>query len=262
MQCSTPVGALDAGAVDMTIQEIFAANLRRLVEARGSINRAARQLGIHRQQFARYLRAETIPQKHIRERMCSYFGVTDEELFKPPDADRSQEFGPECSELLRHLIASPPPLREGFYRTLFWAPILENTVVGALTVIRKKDTALTFRRLTASKERKGSRWSYVQGDHKGIVTERLGYIFFQGSNLIEPSEPTLITMKWAPLSQQMLSGHGMVISHLGPLIVNTVMEPMPPDSSFIRAFSQARIYDLSDPELGIATTFLKISPIH
>ena len=206
----------------MLIRDIFASNLRRLCEQRGSINHVCRQTGIHRQQFALYLKGDRLPNKKTLGRLSSYFEVPEDAFFVDPSQLPASLADTTCGEILERMRGSPPSMPEGFYQTYFWAPVLENSIVGALTVIRQTDGVLGFRRLTAAGERLDPTWSYVKGDHQGIVSERMGWLYFQSSNRIDPREPTLLAVRWAALSEPLLSGHGMVTSHLGPMVASVV----------------------------------------
>lgn len=241
----------------MLIREIFAGNLRRLCETRGSINFVCRQLGIHRQQFALYLRAERLPNKKTMQRLSRYFKVPEEAFFVDPSATRTPVIVDECDIVLARVKESPPSLPQGIYQTYFWAPSLEDSIIGALTVVKAKDNGLTFRRLTATAERVDPTWSYVKGDHQGVVTERMGWIYFMGSNGIEPKEPTLLAVKWAALSEPLLSGHGMVISHLGPTMVNVVLAPLDRSLTLLSAIRGAKALSMKDPKLALVSRFLR-----
>jgi transcriptional regulator with XRE-family HTH domain len=242
----------------MLIRDIFATNLRRLCEQRGSINHVCRQTGIHRQQFALYLKGDRLPNKKTLGRLSSYFEVPEDAFFVDPT--QSPAVSPAdttCVEILERMRGSPPSMPEGFYQTYFWAPVLENSIVGALTVIREMDGVLGFRRLTAAGERLDPTWSYVKGDHQGIVTERMGWLYFQSSNRIDPKEPTLLAVRWAALSEPLLSGHGMVTSHLGPMVASVVMTPLAPTHTLLSAIRRTRVFTLDDPKIALVARFLK-----
>lgn len=240
----------------MQVRDIFASNLRRLCETRGSINFVCRQLGIHRQQFALYLRGDRLPNKRTMDRLSRYFRVPEDAFFADP-ATRVAAAPDPCDAVFERATESPPAMAEGLYQTYFWSPALGNDVVGATTAVRRKDKLLTFRRLTAAAERLDPTWSYVKGDHQGVVTERMGWLYFHGSNQIEPREPTLLALKWAALSGSLLAGHAMATSHLGPMVLNVVMVPLPASVSLISAIRSSRAFSLDDPKIGLIARFLK-----
>lgn len=242
----------------MLIRDIFARNLRTLSEARGSINHVCRQLGIHRQQFAVYLRGDRLPNKTTLARLSRYFGVPEDAFFVDPSisAGNASPADDACKAIVDRIKGSPPSLSPGLFQTFFWAPVLGEDVVTALTVITEKDGVLAFRRLTASGERIDPTWSYVKGDHQGVVSERMGWIYFQGSNRMEPQEPSLLSVKWAALSEPLLVGHGMVISHLGPMIANVVLAQHPPSMTLLGAIRRTRVFNRADPKIALVRRFL------
>lgn len=240
----------------MVIRDVFASNLRRLCKTRGSINLVCRQLGMHRQQFALYLRGERLPNKETMARLCRYFKVSEDAFFTDPEGQLPPQ-PTDYDDVLERVTASPPSMPEGLYQTYFWAPVLEESVVAALTVVKANDKHLTFRRLTAASERIDPTWSYVKGDHQGVVSERMGWIYFHASNRIEPREPTLLAVKWAALSEPLLFGHGMVTSHLGPMVVKVVMKPYPRSVTLLAGIRRTNTFNLNDPALGLAARFLK-----
>lgn len=242
----------------MLIREIFARNLRTLSETRGSINHVCRQLGIHRQQFAVYLRGDRLPNKTTLARLSRYFDVPEDAFFVDP----SMAAGPlavaedPCQSIVARVRATPPALAPGMFQTYFWAPALGNDVVTALTVVKDRDGVLGFRRLTATGERGDPTWSYVKGDHQGVVSERMGWIYFQASNRMEPQEPSLLTVKWAALSEPLLVGHAMVISHLGPMVAHVVLAPHPQSITLRAAIRQTRVFNRDDPKIALVRRFL------
>jgi len=242
----------------MMIREIFARNLRTLSEARGSINHVCRQLGIHRQQFAVYLRGDRLPNKTTLKRLSDYFEVAEDAFFADPSigAGAVPVEDDACRAVIDRVKSSPPKLTAGLFQTFFWAPVLGDDVVTALTVVQERDGHMAFRRLTATGERGDPTWSYVKGDHQGIVSERMGWIYFQASNRMEPLEPSLLAVKWAALSEPLLVGHGMVISHLGPMIANVVLAPHHQSMTLLGAIRRTRVFNRGDPKIALVRRFL------
>ena len=136
-------------------------------------------------------------------------------------------------------------------------PPAEQSEQDARHVIRETGGVLGFRRLTAAGERLDPTWSYVKGDHQGIVSERMGWLYFQSSNRIDPKEPTLLAVRWAALSEPLLCGHGMVTSHLGPMVVSVVMTPLGPSQTLLSAIRRTRVLTLDDPTIALVSRFLK-----
>lgn len=66
----------------------FAENLRALCSYVRSVSHVCRQLGLNRQQFARYLNGETLPSHYNLRKICDYFGVEEAEIFLPVEEFR------------------------------------------------------------------------------------------------------------------------------------------------------------------------------
>ncbi len=67
-------------------QTALCANLRTLCRLRKSASLVAREIGINRQQFERYLAGTTMPSPNSLHRISVYFGVAPDVLTGPPEA--------------------------------------------------------------------------------------------------------------------------------------------------------------------------------
>lgn len=65
------------------LRSMFGENLRKLATGRGSISGLARDLGINRTQFNRYLSGESFPRPDVLGRICAHFGVDARVLLDP-----------------------------------------------------------------------------------------------------------------------------------------------------------------------------------
>ncbi len=65
------------------LRSMFGANLQRLSQAYPSRSELARQLGINRTQFNRYLSGESFPRPDILDRICTFFNVDARILLEP-----------------------------------------------------------------------------------------------------------------------------------------------------------------------------------
>ena len=65
------------------LRAMFGANLRKLSEGYDSISELARQLGINRTQFNRYLAGESFPRPDVLARVCAFFNVDARVLLEP-----------------------------------------------------------------------------------------------------------------------------------------------------------------------------------
>jgi hypothetical protein len=242
----------------MSLHEALSVNLARLCEGKGSIAAVCRATQINRQQFNRYLSGETVPNKRNREKICRYFGIAERELFIEPAEEtgtRSANLGGSWSHremrAAMKLIYSEPPLsiRPGIYFAHFVIPQDNNSIMRSVMVIRNDGSLTTFRRLTGISEPHGSWWSHFTGDHKGIVIERLHWLYFLGLNWRGSREPTVLVLRWLPTSEPMLGGQSMVVTPTGPAATAVVLTPCDKSMSLAAAVKASHVYSSDDDKI-------------
>lgn len=98
---------------------MFGSNLRELAAGFPSISELARQLGINRTQFNRYLAGESFPRPDVLARICDFFEVDARVLLEPVGQLRPDESGLTGPELAAFLGKSATPAATlfpgGFY---------------------------------------------------------------------------------------------------------------------------------------------------
>ena len=104
------------------LRSMFGANLRRMSQDYPSISELARQLGVNRTQFNRYLSGESFPRPDVLDRICNFFEVDARILLEPVErvvaTDNSVLLNPAVAEYLGG-TARPVPeevFPSGFYR--------------------------------------------------------------------------------------------------------------------------------------------------
>ncbi|MEY8827736.1 helix-turn-helix domain-containing protein [Sedimentitalea sp. XS_ASV28] len=124
------------------LRNMFGANLRILSKNYPSISELARQLGINRTQFNRYLSGESFPRPDVLDRICDFFDVDARILLDPVDTLNtggsilngpilSQFTGPGVSDVNEDVFPS------GFYRFSRRSFINESQfIVGLVHVFR------------------------------------------------------------------------------------------------------------------------------
>lgn len=242
----------------MSLHEALSVNLARLCEGKGSIAAVCRATQINRQQFNRYLSGETVPNKRNREKICRYFGIAERELFIEPAEETGSRTGdPSGSWSHREmraamkLIYSEPPLsiRPGIYFTYFAIPQDQTSIMRSVLVIRNDGGLTTFRRLTGFSEPHGSWWSHFTGDHKGIVIERLHWLYFVALNWRGTREPNMLALRWLPISEPMLGGQAMIMTPTGPSVTAVVLTPCDKSMSFMAAVRASHVFSTNDEKL-------------
>ena len=132
------------------LRNMFGANLRRLSRLYPSISELARQLGINRTQFNRYLSGESFPRPDVLERICVFFDVDARILLEPVDAlNRRGNVinGPFLQDFLGPGVNNIPEdyFPSGFYRFSRRSFVNEaQFIVGLVHVFR--DGSQTFMR--------------------------------------------------------------------------------------------------------------------
>lgn len=132
------------------LRNMFGENLRSLAAGYASISDLARQLGINRTQFNRYLSGESFPRPDVLSRICAFFEVDARVLLQPVDEIGSKQ-DPIANPFLRDFVGSgarhvPEDLfPSGFYRFSRRSFVTEDLYIVGLVFIRR-DGSNTFLR--------------------------------------------------------------------------------------------------------------------
>ena len=155
---------------------MFGSNLRHLAKAYPSISELARQLGINRTQFNRYLAGESFPRPDVLARICDFFGVDARVLLEPVD-DLARPggvlSGPELASFLGPAEALPEQsFPSGFYaftRRSFIAA--DRFAMGLVLVWRNADGQCFVRGYEAREamNQQGLRMSPKMREFRGAV---------------------------------------------------------------------------------------------
>ena len=242
----------------MSLPEALSVNLARLCESKGSIAAVCRATDINRQQFNRYLSGDTVPNKRNRDKICRYFGIEERELFREPaedparrSADASGSWSHREMRAAMKLIYSEPQasIRPGIYFAHFAIPEDQSSIMRSVLVVRNDGNLTTFRRLTGISEPRRSWWSHFTGDHKGIIIERLGWLYLVALNWRGTRDPTMLALRWIPISEPMLGGHAMIMTPAGPTVTAVVVSPCEKSMRFRAAVRASHVYSSDDQEI-------------
>jgi transcriptional regulator with XRE-family HTH domain len=244
----------------MSLRANLARNLQMLCSRVGSTNSVCRQLGINRQQFEKYIKGRSLPAAATLEKICDYFDVTEELLFSENFAPASERQrgaratkGP-CDETLRPLFGEPfASIKPGIYFLWLTVPTEPGQVVCAPVFIERGRDAMTFRRVTGSGESRERIWWHRVGDHKGIVVERLAWLIFVAVNQRGNAEPSMVRLRWVPLSAAVLGGHATILTPTGISFAAACMRPAPAGTTVRRALRQSRKISTDDPSIDAMT---------
>lgn len=244
----------------MSLRLNMARNLQRLVAGIGSANLVSRELGINRQQFEKYLKGRSLPARATLNKICAYFKISEEALFSPSQgADLAPPEDPpaargSCDDVLAPLFSEPAAsIKPGIYFLWLTVPTRPDQIVCAPVFIERQGDAVTFRRVTGSAESKDRLWWHRVGDHKGAVVERLNWIILAGVNQRGNREPSMIRLKWVPLSSAVLGGHATIFTPTGISFAAACMRPAPAGMNYRQALRQSRQYDRNDISIDSMT---------
>lgn len=234
----------------MPIRENLAANLRRLVQRHASVSAVCRELGINRTQFERYLQGKAVPNKATARLICDYFKIDENELYREPAAAAAKSDGNATlrQALYENMVRPPSPaIAGGTYFTYFSMPGRPDFLMRSVTFVRREADLVTFRRVTrwASGDGRGS----APGNHYGVAISRLNWIYFTGINRRQTTEPSIMTVQWAPISEPVLVGRAIVLTGSGPAFVSVIMRQDVARISMRRALQMAHIVSLDDPSV-------------
>ena len=243
----------------MSLRSNMASNLRRLTSRIGSANFVARELDINRQQYEKYLKGRSMPSTSTLARICAYFEISEEELFAAGETDpvggtRRAAQAPACETVLRPLFSEPAAsIKPGIYFLWMTVPTQSDQIVCAPLFIERSAEGMTFRRVTGSAEPSDRLWWHRVGDHRGVVVERLNWLLFVAVNQRGNQEPSMIRLKWVPLSAAVLGGHATIFTPNGISFAAAVMRPAPSGTTFRQALRQSRKFHRDDPSIDSMT---------
>lgn len=238
----------------MSLRANLARNLRNLCRQRGSINTVCREMDIHRSQFEKYLSQVVMPSPTSLKKICAYFEISEQDLFAEAAGTRSagaakalDGVDESCAAVLSPLwTEGSASIKPGLYLLWISVPKDPNHIVCAPLYIARHGDALTFRRIVGAGESRDKLWFHRVGDHKGLVVERLNWIMLVGVNQRGTHEPSLMRLKWTPLSQPTLSGHATITTESGISFSALCMRPAPSNMTFRRAMRLSRSYHRDD----------------
>lgn len=243
--------------------QTFGDRLRELSDGRGTYSQIARDLGINRQQFARYLNGSSRPRDALIRKMALYFGV-DEGLFfqnQPIEAD-PKDTAPaneatamamlQGIQALSHEVITEQELPSGFYmqyRQSFTRPgkiicILSRITRNRQGVVRCK-RRYTARLLSQMPGVRGTHVSYaVFAKHLGtlIMMERNG---IAGDLVFTSFKPSSIFSITDRVKTGVMMTHGRP-SGLGPVAGRHVIDKIPDEGSKLEWARRQGFFDLSE----------------
>lgn len=158
----------------------FADNLRALCTRHGSIAAVCRALGMNRQQFNKYLSGSTLPNVATLEKLCGFFRIESDTLFRDPldfqrpvDAPRLVGLPLPGLGLAATAFAAmqPTTLRTGCYHLYSLWPRDETKCLREALFIQSKSGSTVFTRFTKYRPAGQRQHYFLSGRHDGMVLE-------------------------------------------------------------------------------------------
>jgi transcriptional regulator with XRE-family HTH domain len=205
----------------VSVKMIFAANLKRLCGTQKSHAQVARDLGINRQQFNGYVTGRNLPNEGIIDRICTYFGVKLDVLFRdwtPEEEFSSLEILTNNQKQIISLFAlherslSRSNISKGLYYIYFEFPGEPDNLVCSLFAVGREGILTTFRRITRMKCGSGLQLLGANGVHKGIVLKRSNTLFMLALDSIDDWLPSLLVAEANSSSSVLYSGFAQIMS--------------------------------------------------
>lgn len=244
----------------MSVYKNMGRNLRELCKQKPSISFVCKELGINRQQFAKYMNGENFPRRNMLARICEYFDIEEIELFTDPDSQLLNLNAKSASliarknfqEVLGQLHApQETALDDGLYMTYFKSVAEPDWVIKSVTAIQKEGEYTEFRRLTGYNERKSSAWRLLIGSHRGLVLNRRGFLYFAALDQRPSQTPSLAIMRWAPTDINLLSGKCIALTKSGADVCHIVMEQLSAETSLRYALRDSGAVGFRDTRLSV-----------
>lgn len=243
----------------------FADNLRALCTRHGSIAAVCRALEMNRQQFNKYLAGSTLPNAATLEKICAFFAVEPQSLFRDPLSSPARAEAPAmeadafaalpcgtlkiASDAFTRMRASS--LRPGCYYFYFpWVRDPAKCVRAALYVYRRGGLTL-FTRFTKFRSPSQRQRYYLRGRHDGVVLESDKAKFLLAMNRKGYGEMSLVSLGVeSALSQDFMSGLGLVMEASGaPLALRATLEYRGSAAILRRTIAEACVLPLTDPSI-------------
>lgn len=190
----------------------LAANLKHVCSLYPSIAQVCRELGINRQQFNKYLAAQSMPTPHTLRRICEFFDIDQTDILSPPDrfatalARRDGGMPDKRRAATRAFETRSRSDREtlrkycGYYNTYFNSPARYGSIIRGFCAIYERNGQFRTRTYERLSEQSGADQRAEVQKSEGIVILDGGYIYLhECTNAVERSHAfTVIYPNYRP----------------------------------------------------------------
>ena len=249
--------------------EKFGKDLKDLVLARGTIAQACKETGINRQQFNKYLAGQILPGVRTMRKICSYLGVTEEQLMSGRPTPAAGERRSVRTEIDLGFAASTsiPPhqtlLRNGFYRAYFPVRNHPNLVARWLVHITNGPDGTQIH-TCRNRFRNGAAMGYAADriKYRGPMVYGPGEARFMGTARTPVNLHGSISVNLQPVvGRDYFSAMVLTSRAEGPLALSGVMHFLGADCTARRALAGMGIVSLDDPAADpVIVSLMRVKP--
>lgn len=237
--------------------ESFAKELRLHCARKGSIGQLCKATGINRQQFNKYLAGQMLPGARTMRKICSYLGVSEEQLMSGgkalsaplPTVPDVGSFLPGFSEPPASLSPANPMLRNGFYRACFLVPGHPDLVACWLVQVVSGPGGAQVHSCR-NRFRDGAALGFP-GDritYRGPVSYSADEVALMGTTRMPGSLKGIIFVNLRPVvGDDHFSAMVLTRRADGPLALSGAIHFLGPDCSARRALAGMGVIRLDDP---------------
>lgn len=212
-----------------SIKEIFAANLKSLSVQKSSVALVCREMKLNRQQFNRYLAADTLPNPRSLKRIADYFGVSEERLFESPAArkvNKTRDSLPSNFPMFEKTLSDARSiLPSGIYYSYTNSRSVPDCFIRGIMIVRQEaDFSIFTRHGNDRSWPKRSKYVYRER-FDGFVSDHDGTISMTG--ISRANDASLCHMLMRPLygsDLRLLTGLSLAIQSSGPLAIRFLLE--------------------------------------
>lgn len=255
----------------MRVRETFAKELRRHCSLRGSIAQVCKGTGINRQQFNKYLAGQILPSASNMRRICSYLGVSEEQLMSGMPGTQAPSDGPEAASPIRGAIDSSRPvagtpfataarpldsiaaanvLPLGYYDCYFPLHSASEMVVRWLLTVKLVQGVPSFTCRTYVRGAATDEPLLARRKHHGIVLPGPREAYLVGSQAMPLHQPGVIAVNTLPIvGRNYFSGLALTCRIDGPLAITAALPYRGSTRAVRDALTGLGILSLSDPAL-------------
>lgn len=238
----------------MATADVFSKRLKELCDTAPSVSAVARDLGINRQQFARYLNGSTLPRPNVVQQIADYFKIDPSRLYRSRSLDQpaGDPVLAALSTMVQGALLEPildHELQPGFYlqyKQLFSMP---GSILLTLAHIRKENGAHHYKRRTSAKIVRHLPGAQVRYSNEGVFFKQGGVLVLIDVGALTKDMTYHAFRTGAAFDPHVKPGLHMTPGRqgsVGPRAARIVLHRLPEGVSPLKAAREQRVMKLSE----------------